>query len=79
MIKNRNYPLYELEEYENFNHMICRKAKKCGNAAAFQYIRGKKLYNISYKQFLNDILMIGIYISKFMEYPSHIAILGENS
>ena len=79
MIKNRNYPLYELEEYESLNEMICRKAQKCGSAAAFQYMRGKKLYNVSYQAFLDDILITGNYISNLIEYPSHIAILGENS
>lgn len=79
MIKNQDYPLYELEEYESLNEMICRKAEKCGSAAAFQYMRGKKLYNVSYHEFLDDILLVGNYISYLIECPSHIAILGENS
>lgn len=79
MIKNRNYPLYEPEEHESLNQMICRKAKKCGSSAAFQYMRGKKMYNVSYREFLDDIIIEGNYISNLIEYPSHIAILGENS
>lgn len=78
-MKNRNYPLYELEEYESLNEMIYRKAEKCGSAMAFQYMRGKALYHVSYQEFLNDIIIAGNYISNHIESPAHIAILGENS
>lgn len=79
MIKNRNYSLYELEEYESLNQMICRKAEKCKDMTTFQYMQANNLYNVSYKGFLDDILVAGKYIEDFIKKPTHIAILGENS
>lgn len=79
MIKNKIYPLYELEEYESLNQIICKKAEKCKDMTAFQYMKGNKLYNVSYKKFLEDILTSGKYLEDLIDKPSHIAILGENS
>ena len=79
MVKNRDYPLYEREEYESFNQMVCRKAQKCGDELAFQYMRGKTIHNVTYQQYFNDILITGKYLSAYCSEGSHIAILGQNS
>lgn len=79
MKRNRNYPLYEREEYESLSQMVCRKAEKCANKIAFQYIRGKEIQNITYREYLEDILITGKYLSEHYKCRSHIAILGENS
>ena len=79
MIKNRDYPLYMLEEYESLHQMVCQKAQKCGMKVAFQYMRGKTVNNVTYQQYLDDVLITGKYLSERCDTRSHIAILGENS
>lgn len=79
MIKNRDYPLYMLEEYESLHQMVCQKAQKCGMKVAFQYMRGKAVNNVTYQQYLDDVLITGKYLSEHCDTGSHIAILGENS
>lgn len=79
MVRNRDYPLYEREEYESFNQMVCRKAQKCGDKLAFQYMRGKTIHNVTYQQYFDDVLITGKYLSAYCGEGSHIAILGENS
>ena len=79
MRRNRNYPLYEREEYESLSQMVCRKAEKCADKIAFQYMRGKNIHSVTYQKYLEDILVTGQYLSEHYECRSHIAILGENS
>lgn len=79
MKNNRNYPLYQRETYESMNQMVCAKAEKCKDAPAFQYMRGKRLCSVSYRKFLDDILITGKYLPSQTERPAHVAILGENS
>lgn len=81
MEKNRNYPFYEPEKYGSMNQMVCAKARKCKDAAAFAFMRGKNFHSVSYRRFLEDILVTGRYLSDFVEHkpPYHAAILGENS
>lgn len=79
MIRNRDYPLYEREEYESLSQMVYEKARTCGDKIAFQYTRGKNMQSVTYREYLEDILVTGKYLSKCCEGRSHIAILGENS
>lgn len=79
MVKNRNYPLYTLEEYVSLNQMVCRKAQKCGMKVAFQYMRGKTIQSVTYQQYFDDVLITGKYLLAYCSEKSHIAILGENS
>lgn len=85
-MKNKEYPLYELEKYSSLNQMVYSKAKKRGNAIAFQYMQKKELCNVSYQKFLEDILIVGNYLETLQgdlgisdDRDSHIAILGENA
>lgn len=79
MIKNRDYPLYMLDKYKSLHHMVCQKAQKCRMKVAFQYMRGKTVNNVTYQQYLDDVLITGKYLSEHCDAGSHIAILGENS
>ena len=79
MMRNKDYPLYELEEYESLSQMVCEKARTCADKIAFQYMRGKNIQSITYRKYLEDILATGKYLSEHYGYRSHIAILGENS
>lgn len=79
MVRNKNYPLYELDEYETLSQMVCRKAEKCETKVAFQYMQGRTIHSITYRQYFNDVMITGKYFSKCCRAGSHIAILGENS
>mgnify|MGYP001075908060 CR=1 FL=1 len=79
MTRNRDYPLYEREEYETLSQMVWEKAQKCGNKIAFQYRRGKNIFSVTYREYLDDVLSASKYLSKHSNGRSHIAILGENS
>ena len=79
MMRNKDYPLYELEEYESLGQMVCEKARTYPDKVAFQYMRGKKVQSITYRKYLEDVLAAGKYLSEHYGRRSHIAILGENS
>ena len=79
MIRNKDYPLYELEEYETLSQMVCEKARTCPDKIAFQFMRGKNIQSITYRKYLEDVVVTGKYLSERYERQSHIAILGENS
>lgn len=79
MIRNKKYPLYEREEFKSLSYMVCRKAEKCKNQVAFQYIQEKEVHSVTWNEFLKDILITGKYLAAFGIRPVHIAILGENS
>lgn len=79
MMRNRDYPLYEREEYETLSQMVWEKAQKCGDKIAFQYRRGKNIFSVTYREYLDDVLSVGKYLSERCNGRSHIAILGENS
>lgn len=64
MVKNRDYPLYTLEEYESLSQMVCRKAEECETKVAFQYMRGKTIHSVTYRQYLDAILTTGKYLSE---------------
>ena len=78
-MKNRNYPLYELQEYKTINEMVIDKARTLSNETAFQYMQKKNIVNITYQQFLTDILKLGNFLNEEYGVNKHIAILGENS
>lgn len=79
MTRNRNYPLYEREEYETLSQMVWEKAQKCGDKIAFQYRRGKNIFSVTYREYLDDAVSASKYLSERCNGRSHIAILGENS
>lgn len=79
MMRNRDYPLYEREEYETLSQMVWQKAQKCGNQIAFQYRQGKTIRSVTYREYLADVLAVGKFFSDRCNGRSHIAILGENS
>ena len=79
MTRNRDYPLYEREEYESLSQMVWEKAQKCSDKIAFQYRQGKTILSVTYREYLDDVLAAGKYLSERCKVRSHIAILGENS
>lgn len=79
MTRNRDYPLYEREEYETLSQMVWEKAQKCGDKIAFQYRRGKNIFSVTYREYLDDVVSASKYLSEHCNGRSHIAILGENS
>lgn len=79
MMRNKDYPLYEQEEYETLSQMVWEKAQKCGDKIAFQYRRGKNIFSVTYREYLDDVLATSKYLSEHCNGRSHIAILGENS
>lgn len=78
-MRNEDYPLYELEEYNSFGEMVECKARKLGKKTAFQYVYKKQVCNVSYEQFMEDISKCEIYFNTQYGEKEHIAILGENS
>lgn len=79
IMKNRDYPLYKRTEYNSLNEMVMHKAEKCSKNTAFQYVQGKKVCEITYSGFLNDVMRMGRFIEENCQSEGHIAILGENS
>lgn len=77
-MKNHNYPLYDNIKFRDFRHLLdynCNLPDK----TAFKYRYEKKIYEISYKEFNNEVEILGNAIANLGIDVGHVAILGENS
>ena len=58
-MKNKNYPLYEVEPVSNLKELVDHTAEKYGDNTAFRFEWNGKTTNISYRQFQSDIIALG--------------------
>ena len=78
MIKNKNYPYYEHKRLNNLKELILDKRSFYADNIAFSYKRDNRLYEISYKDFYDDVKNLSNYF--YNKYKNkHIGIMGENS
>ena len=77
MMRNKDYPLYEREEYESLSQMVWQKAQKYGDQVAFQYRQRKTICSVTYREYLADVLAVGKFLSERCNGRSHIAIRSE--
>jgi long-chain acyl-CoA synthetase len=79
MMKNKSYPLYEVDQISNLNDLINLTASKYSDRTAFTFERKKENIHISYTQFKFDVDALGTaFLDKGIR-QTKIAVIGENS
>ena len=58
-MKNKNYPLYEVEHLSNLKELVDSAAEKYGDKPAFTFERKKEIVSISFNQFKSDVDALG--------------------
>jgi len=78
-MKNRSYPLYEVEAVQNLNRLINYTADRYGDLPAFTYERKKERISVSYRQFQSDVAALGAGLFPAGMSGGKAAVIGENS
>ena len=78
-MKNKNYPLYPVEQVNDLKELLGVIAGKYGDAPALTFERKKERISISYKQFKADVEALGTALWDMGLQDATIAVIGENS
>ncbi len=79
MRKQKNYPLYEVEPFRDFQEMLEKAAAAAGDKPAFQYKWQKQVRSVTYTRFKQDVDILGTALCVLGLQDRHIAMVGENS
>ena len=69
----------EVQKVDSIKQMLEMAAKEAGDKIAFKYKDGKKVIEVTYKEFEEDTLSLGTALASIDMADKHIAIIGENS
>lgn len=78
-MKNRPYPLYEVDAITDLRQMIALKAKDHPSSYALAYFLRDDIRYVSYSSFYKEVMCLGNQILTDNRFGRHIGILGENS
>jgi len=78
-MKNRNYPLYDVETFNNLKELVNYTSAQFGDEPAFTYERKKVKASTSYRQFRSDIEALGTCMFGEGSGRRTVAVIGENS
>ena len=79
VMRNKKYPLYEIEDICNMKELLELVALKFGDKPAFTFDRGNELVSVSYKQLKADVEALGAVLTSMGMRNSKVALIGENS
>lgn len=74
-----NYPLYEHTHITNVKQLIEENARRTPDHLAFRYLFQKEVKSVTYKQFYEDVIGLGLFLRRQGFQNRKIALLGENS
>jgi len=69
----------EVKKVDSIKQMLEMATKEAGDKIAFKYKDGKKVVEVTYKEFQEDTLELGTALASIDMADKHIAIIGENS
>lgn len=78
-MKNKNYPLYNVEKVNNLKELVNFAEEKYGNKPAFTFERKNERVSVSYTTFKNDTDALGTALFDLGIKNTRIALIGENS
>ncbi len=79
MGRKKNYPLYEHPDFTNFRQLVTENATRSPDKSAFQYLVQKQIETVTYRQFYEDVMNLGLFLRKQGFREARIALFGENS
>ena len=78
-MKNKNYPLYEVDSVGNLKELLNNVCSKYSDRAAFTFSQGNELTSITYGQFMADVGALGTALFDLGIRNTKVALIGENS
>ena len=78
-MKNRPYPWYHDVELFTLKEFLKYCTEKYSDSIAFSFKQKKDVCNKTYKEFNNDVELLGTYILDLVGKNNNVAVLGENS
>lgn len=79
MKKQKNYALYEVQPFDDFQDMLEKAVPEAGDVIAFRYKINKQIRDVTYKRFKEDVDILGAALCRLGIQNKHIAMVGENS
>lgn len=59
MKKQKNYALYEVQPFDDFQDMLEKAVSEAGDVIAFRYKINKQIRDVTYKRFKEDVDILG--------------------
>ena len=78
-MKNKNYPLNQVEQISNLKELVNLTAEKYSDNPAFTFAREKETVTVSYRQFKSDVEALGTALFDLGIQDKKVALIGENS
>ncbi len=78
-MKNRPYPLRDVESVADLRELVLRAARLFGDRTAFSYLQDNQRVDVSFTQFERDVRAFGTMLLKRDRPAEKIAVVGENS
>lgn len=78
-MKDRNYPLYEVQPFSSIKEMIELAVKDAGGAVAYKFKDGDITREVTFREVADTISALGAYLHSKGLSDKHIACIGANS
>lgn len=78
-MKERNYPLYEVQPFASIREMIELAVRDAGDKVAYKYKENGEAKDITFSQFADLVAALGSYLYSRELSDKHIACIGANS
>jgi long-chain acyl-CoA synthetase len=75
----RNYPYYEVTKFHSIKEMLDRAVKEAGDKIAFKYKNECGITEVSYSDFVKQVVWLGSALTDAGFSDKHIACIGSNS
>ncbi len=80
MIKQHNYPLYEVTPFSSIKEMLAIAVQEAGSSVAFKYKNDRnEVTDVTYREFQADTIGLGSALTALGLDRLHVACIGDNS
>ncbi|MCQ2484904.1 MAG: AMP-binding protein [Clostridia bacterium] len=78
-MKEKNYPLYEVQPFSSIKEMIELAVRDAGDTIAYKFKDGDDLREVTFKEFADSVTKLGSFLRANELSDKHIACIGANS
>lgn len=77
-MKNKNYPLYQVEPISSIQELLSKAVTEAGDKTAFRFRHNKQDCSVTYREFEQQTFFLGTGLAEIGITNDHAAILSEN-
>ena len=78
-MKERNYPLYDVQPFSSIKEMIELAVRDAGDSVAYKFKDGDDFREVTYGEFADSVTVLGSFLYSEELSDKHIACIGANS